>query len=112
MSRLPLSSSRPVRQRPDPPSAYPAALSPAQAARGKPPMHVPETPMRATAEAAEDCLPRLPGAARPPCRRQSFFRRAIKKGAISLKQQACHVRPAAVMGAMAAANAVRGGGRT
>ena len=37
--------------------------------------------------------------------------KAIKKGAISLKQQACHVRPAAVMGAMAAANAVRGGGR-
>eukprot|EP00962_Isochrysis_galbana_P023454 scaffold7098_cov124-Isochrysis_galbana.AAC.2 len=26
--------------------------------------------------------------------------KAIKKGAISLKQQACHVRPAAVMGAM------------
>eukprot|EP00962_Isochrysis_galbana_P038197 scaffold13528_cov126-Isochrysis_galbana.AAC.2 len=37
--------------------------------------------------------------------------KAIKKWAISLKQQACHVRPAAVMGAMAAANAVRGGGR-
>eukprot|EP00962_Isochrysis_galbana_P011175 scaffold3132_cov119-Isochrysis_galbana.AAC.5 len=33
------------------------------------------------------------------------------QAAISLKQQACHVRPAAVMGAMAAANAVRGGGR-
>eukprot|EP00962_Isochrysis_galbana_P035114 scaffold11990_cov107-Isochrysis_galbana.AAC.3 len=30
---------------------------------------------------------------------------AIKNGAISLKQQACHVRPAAVMEAMAAANA-------
>eukprot|EP00962_Isochrysis_galbana_P036465 scaffold12605_cov114-Isochrysis_galbana.AAC.6 len=34
-----------------------------------------------------------------------FDAKAIKKGAISLKQQACHVRPAAVMGAMAAANA-------
>eukprot|EP00962_Isochrysis_galbana_P050938 scaffold22290_cov101-Isochrysis_galbana.AAC.3 len=40
-----------------------------------------------------------------------FDAKAIKKGAISLKQQACHVRPSAVMGAMAAANAVRGGGR-
>ncbi|WP_289460306.1 hypothetical protein, partial [Klebsiella pneumoniae] len=40
-----------------------------------------------------------------------FDAKAIKKGAISLKQQACHIRPAAVMGAIAAANAVRGGGR-
>eukprot|EP00962_Isochrysis_galbana_P041077 scaffold14997_cov167-Isochrysis_galbana.AAC.2 len=40
-----------------------------------------------------------------------FDAKAIKKGAISLKQQACHVRPAAVMGAMAAACGTRGRAR-
>ena len=38
-----------------------------------------------------------------------FDAKAIKKGAISLKQQGCNVRPAAVTGEVAVAQAARGG---